>query len=283
MKFAHEFAREPADPGFTGFATLWESLVPRVPIPERYPDDHPDLEQDGNGVSRSLALHVLNAAEMPWRKATADDVWQEDDGAKRVPNADIVIGSLTKRYRHSWNGRYLLVTEQRTGSQLLHELAHWLVVPRSRRGDPEYGLGEPSWDDIAPVMTGAWQRTPEWALEGPQYRDINPVEIELAWQRLVGTKTKDVEESLASILQIVFLKELGLDWRAAVSPLGRAPHSNWARRRTWDQFAADDRRWWPPHVRFLRTTEAFQALRAHGILSLAKAICKRVYYTGGMP
>jgi len=84
--------------------------------------------------SRRMALALLTTARMPWRHAT------EKDAVGSRYNGPV--------YPHSWSGQELLVTEQRVGSDLIHELCHWLVAPKNRRNAREFGLGDPSWPDV---------------------------------------------------------------------------------------------------------------------------------------
>lgn len=44
------------------------------------------------------------------------------------------------RAGYSWNGKHLRPTGETLESQC-HEVAHLLIAPASRRGDPEFGLG----------------------------------------------------------------------------------------------------------------------------------------------
>lgn len=92
----------------------------------------------------------------------------------------------------SWDGETISIPMSNGLSDLLHEIAHFIMCPKKRRGVPNFGLGSVDWDE-----------------------DI---------RRLKPTALFDVEcaeEQMASCLGILMEREFKLDWRTS------ADNQNW--------------------------------------------------------
>ena len=92
---------------------------------------------------------------------------------------------------YAWNGRTIAVLhgsgEQRSDSDLIHDIAHYMLCPAKRRSKPEFGLGD------------------------------NPdIECKHA-DELLPTADAQAEEEQASLLGILIEKQLGLDWQVTWS------------------------------------------------------------------
>lgn len=85
------------------------------------------------------ALRFLDLIEMPWRMVT-----DADGHLRTYPWPDEAV----RRYPGSWTGLELLVTPERSATDLLHEACHFLEAPRSRRWLAEFGLGEAGYIDL---------------------------------------------------------------------------------------------------------------------------------------
>jgi len=82
------------------------------------------------------------------------------------------------------------LTKRRTESNLIHDIAHFVVAAPERRTLPEFGLGEsPDTFRLGPSMSLAKGMTGKMAQQ---------------------------EEELASALGIYWERELGLDWRQTI-------------------------------------------------------------------
>lgn len=83
--------------------------------------------------------------------------------------------------RFVWDGALLYAGNMSTGSNLIHEVAHYFVAAEPDRKIPEYGLGN----------------APDSNVKAPYTKAMH---------------LRDVEESQASILGILWEKELGHDY-----------------------------------------------------------------------
>lgn len=111
---------------------------------------------DAHGEAEIVAL--CERVGMPWEKAPQRDALQ-----------------------HPWDGRSLNLAHRTMHgtSDIVHDVAHWLVADPARRSDPSFGL-----DGMA------YWFTPE-----------------------PGEPDDTEEEALASMLGILLERALGLDWR----------------------------------------------------------------------
>jgi hypothetical protein len=107
------------------------------------------------------------------------------------PNMDASIfdGPITKRDLYLWDGKRLNVPRDLSASNILHEVAHWLIAPPSRRSCPEYGLG-----------TAA-----------ESVRRSKP---------RVKAPHRAIEEGAASLLGIIYLAAIGARWRPTAKDHG---------------------------------------------------------------
>lgn len=84
----------------------------------------------------------------------------------------------------TWNGKDLSTALAGNDSDIVHDIAHWLVAPPSRRRCPDYGLGpDPNRSDVTHARLLV---SPDHALR---------------------------EEELASALGVLLERALGMDWR----------------------------------------------------------------------
>ena len=129
--------------------------------------------------------------------------------------------------KRTWTGRSL-ATDGRPDTDVIHDLAHWLVVPPSRRMRPDYGLGADPSSDARSI-------------------------------RRVGWRLAEDEEREASLLGILIERAIGMDW------LETARDHNWEVILGEEE---DDYRPLPPDsaLAALLATPAGRALLARGLV-----------------
>ena len=84
---------------------------------------------------------------------------------------------------YSWDGDVAHWSRSHNCSELIHEIAHWLICPQYRVHKPEFGLGF-----------------------APRFSKINPL-------RMVTAITAAREEEVASALGIAIEACMGMDWK----------------------------------------------------------------------
>jgi hypothetical protein len=83
----------------------------------------------------------------------------------------------------AWDGQTFRLGGVDAGGRL-HDLAHWLIATEEERAQPEFGLGTSPWDGTLEALdTAPWNDRDSWNME-----------------------------HRASLLGILFMKRLGLDW-----------------------------------------------------------------------
>lgn len=120
--------------------------------------------------------------------------------------AGLPLRAATPATGFSWDGR--AVSTETEASVLIHEVAHWLIAPESRRTLPDFGLG-------AGPETG--RRTDADAA------------------RVVDPETEQREESLASLLGILW--EAALDQPAILSFMEQNWLEGYDRPAAWRHFS----------------------------------------------
>lgn len=104
------------------------------------------------------------------------------------------MGGESSLERPSWNGRNVAVTAQTPGSDLIHELGHWLVSAPERRLFPNFGLG----DDF---RSSAYPRK--------RVKDPQP------------------EEQAVCVFEIGFFWKLGFNWKHIANGVNFWIHTSW--------------------------------------------------------
>lgn len=153
-------------------------------------------------IARKRALDLLSLAGMPWRFAHEADIVARNPFDRTKP-----------LYRHSWTGHILLVTADRSGTDLIHEFCHWLIAPIRRRSKPEFGLGASQWSDLA-------DRLQERDLQ----RDLRLVSHDKAYD----------EEIHACLLDVYLHRLLRGGWRSRAKALSLTWNSG-----SWKNFLAE--------------------------------------------
>jgi len=165
------------------------------------------------------ALALASYVGMSWRFARPQDLWPSryDDESPQQ--------------RWSWTGSALVVMARRSGTDVLHEICHWLTATKSMRGRREFGLGNAPFGYVT-----SGDRDEEMPAGAVQY-EVDTCVLELLLRERVCSRDSVLRRSRAIGIQV----ERGLSIREGL-PLAAdptdIPEGEWFDPRTIRRLAA---------------------------------------------